>query len=147
MTLQEAISSIYLSHGLIPHEISMLVEISELKTYGGGATLMRQHERSSDLMIIIEGSVRIKTAHGEDIVELGKGSVVGEISMLDDEPRSATVTCVGTCSVAVVPSAGLKALFLSYPHIELAMLRNFTKALCAHVRMANLQLDDLRRHN
>ena len=147
MPIKAAISSTYIVQGLNPHEITMLAEISELTTFDGGSTLMRQHEMSSDLMIVIEGGARILTTHGEEIAVLGPGSLVGEIAMLDNEPRSATVTCAGKSKLVVIPGAKLKALFLQTPHIELVMLRNLTKALCKHVRMANIQLDDLRRTN
>ena len=145
MPIQEAISNTYIAQGLNPHEITMLAEISEIKTFDGGTTLMRQHELSSDLMILLEGGARILTAHGEEIAILGPGSLVGEIAMLDNEARSATVTCAGKSTLIVMSALRLKDLFRQTPHIELVMLRNLTKALCKHVRMANIQLDDLRR--
>lgn len=94
-------------------------------------------------MIVLDGAARIVTTSGEPIADLAPGSVVGEISLLDDAPRSATVVSVRNTTVAVIPSDKLRDLMQEEPHIELVILRNLSKVLCSHVRLANVQLEGL----
>lgn len=143
MELTEAIRQSYLVRGLSEDEIKAITSMAEQKTFVGGQTLMRQFERSTDLMIVVDGNARIVTTSGEPITDLQPGSVVGEISLLDDAPRSATVVSVRSTTVAIIPSEKLRALMAEQPNIELVILRNLTKVLCAHVRMANVQLEGL----
>lgn len=145
MDLKNAIANSYIARGLSPAEVDAVAAIAEQRTFPGGATMVRQFEKSSDLMIIMDGRVRINTFSGERIVEVGPGAVTGEIALLDDKPRSATVMSVGGTTVAIIPAAKLKALWQTDPNIELVFLRNLSHVLCDHIRLANMQLEGLVR--
>ena len=141
--LKDTITGSYLVRGMTSEEIGGLIGITEKRSYGGGETLVRQFEKSKDLLIILEGAVRVNTFSGDRIIELGPGSIVGEIALLDDQPRSATVTSVKGTSVAFIAGDKLRALMDARPRIELIILRNLSRTLCSNIRMANLQLEEL----
>ena len=139
--IEDAIRGSYLVRGMSTEDINALVAISEPRWFDGGMMLVRQFDKSKDLMIILEGAARVNTFSGDRIVELGPGSVVGEMAMLDDQPRSATVLSVNTTSVAFIAGDKLQALMHTRPGVELALLRNLSRVLCSYIRMANLQLE------
>lgn len=139
--LTESLQNNYLMRGLNKEEIEKVAGIATVKTFEGGDTLVRQFDKQSDLMIVLEGLIRINTFSGEKIAEGGPGCIVGEISLLDDKPRSATVTSVGKTQVAVIPSAALWRLLDSDPIMAKTMLLNLGQVLCMRIRGANLQLD------
>lgn len=141
--LKDAVSRSYIARGMTGDDIEALISITEKRQYDGGATLVRQFDRSKDLMIILDGAARVNTFSGDRIIEMGPGSVVGEIALLDDQPRSATVTSVKSTTVAFISGDKLRTLMDVKPRIELIILRNLSRTLCSYVRMANLQLDDL----
>jgi CRP/FNR family cyclic AMP-dependent transcriptional regulator len=141
--LKDAVSRSYIARGMSSDEINALVAITEKRQYNGGDTLVRQFDKSKDMMIILEGGARVNTFSGDRIIEMGPGSVVGEIALLDDQPRSATVTSVKNTTVAFIPGDKLRALMDVRPRVELMILRNLSRTLCSYVRMANLQLEDL----
>ena len=143
MELKDAIRQSYLVQGLTDEEIQAIISIAEQRTFTGGQTLMRQFERSNDLMVVIDGAARIITPSGEPLADLAPGSVFGEISFLDDAPRSATVISVRNTTVAVIPYNKLREIMQSNAHTELVILRNLTKVLCSHVRLANVQLEGM----
>src|SRR5579871_301648 len=101
--LKDAIRQSYLVQGLTDEEVQAIIGIAEQRTFTGGQTLMRQFEKSNDLMIVADGAARIITPSGEPLADLAPGSVFGEISFLDDAPRSATVISVRNTAVAVIP--------------------------------------------
>ena len=141
MDLREAVQNSYFVHGLEPAEIDSIVAIAQVRQFDGGATIVRQFEKTFDLMIVLSGGARINTFSGDNIVEVGPGGVIGEISFLDERPRSATVMSAGATAVAVIPAAALREVWHENPNIELAMLRNLTRVLCDHVRLNNMQLE------
>jgi MFS family permease len=59
-----------------------------------GEVLMRQGERGDHLFVLVEGMVSVR-ADGIEVARLGPGEVVGEIAVLRDIPRTATVIAVG----------------------------------------------------
>ena len=77
-----------------PSKLKLLAFTSERLTYQGGQRLFQQGDIGDAAYIIIDGeaSVRIRTDSGEiQVAELGKGDVVGEIAILCDVPRTASV--------------------------------------------------------
>lgn len=88
--------------------------------------VVQEGEPGKALYLILEGSVKISsyTADGREVVLslLSKGSFFGEISLLDKQPRSATVTTMEDCRFAQVRRADLEPLLLKQPQITLKLL-------------------------
>lgn len=80
--------------GQIPsEELSQIAEISDEVEFETGESLMQEGEIGDELYLIVEGKVRVHK--GEiSLVELGERECVGEMSILDSEPRSASVTAL-----------------------------------------------------
>ncbi len=141
LALTEVLQSNYLMRGLSKEEIDKVASIATVKEFQSGDTIVRQFDKQSDLMIVIQGLVRVNTFSGEKIAEGGPGCIIGEVSLLDDKPRSATVASVGKSQVAVIPSAALWRLLDADPVMAKNMLLNLGQVLCMRIRAANLQLD------
>ena len=141
MELPQAIRDNYLFHGLSDANIDEILALATTKTFDGGDTILRQFGRDNDLLIILTGQALIKTFSGEPVAEVGAGSVLGEVSLIDTEPRSATVIARYECSVASIPAAGLKNLMRHDIEMRSIMLENLAKVLCQRLRSANMQLD------
>src|SRR5687768_11622706 len=103
MDLQEAIGQT-LGRGLTDDQIWKIAELAVTKKFPGGETMVRQFDRNSDLIIILDGSAKIMTFQDEFVAELGPGSIIGEISLVDEQPRSANVRSVHATEAAVIPA-------------------------------------------
>lgn len=143
MNIRQAIFSSYLVKDLPDDVVESVWRTAEELVFEGGATIVRQFDRNSDLFIVLEGSVKIKSFSGETIAELGEGSLLGEISLVDDAPRSATVNSVGQTRVARLPAADLRRLLDANPSVAMVVYRNIARILSARIRATNVQLDAL----
>ncbi|MEI6127079.1 MAG: protein kinase [Pseudomonadota bacterium] len=72
-----------------------VIKHAELETYSPGTTIMKKGEIGDSLCIILEGIVYVDAPEGKQI-QLQKGNMVGQMSVLTDEPRNATVTAGDT---------------------------------------------------
>ncbi len=77
-------------------------------TYSPGSVLISQGEKGLGLFMLLKGTVRITRANSPDGAEevlgtAGAGEVIGELALLDDLPRSATVTAVDEVTVLSLP--------------------------------------------
>jgi len=64
-----------------------------------GHSLIEQGKPNHHLFILLEGHVSVSVAHAGEIDVLGSGEIVGEMSLVDSRPPSATVTAIEDCWV------------------------------------------------
>lgn len=75
------------------------------RNFSAGEEIFRMGERGRNAYIIEQGSVEVSVTKGDEkviIANLGKGEIFGEMSMIDDAPRSATVTATEKTEVYVI---------------------------------------------
>jgi CRP/FNR family transcriptional regulator, cyclic AMP receptor protein len=66
-----------------------------------GSVLVDQGQTGREAFVLVDGSATVKR-NGRKVATLGPGAIVGELSLLDRGPRTATVTCDGPCKVLVI---------------------------------------------
>jgi CRP/FNR family cyclic AMP-dependent transcriptional regulator len=96
-----------------------------------GRVLMRQGEPGWECFVIAEGKAKA-TVRGSGSGSLGPGDVVGEMSLLDQGPRSATVTAKTEMHLLVLSSRSFSALINQVPLVA----RRIMTALAGRLREA-----------
>lgn len=143
MDLNTALQNNYLMQGLNVAQIAQIAQITTTKEFGGGDTLVRQFAKDADLMIVLEGNAKIRGFSGEEIATAGPGSVIGEMSLIDDKPRSATVVAAGAVKCATISNDELWGVMNNEPEIAKIILLNIGRILTARLRAANVALDSV----
>lgn len=96
--------------------LETLAAAAELREVETGAVLVRQGAEADALYLLVHGEAEVRLEAGEDedgvvLDHLGPGALVGEISVLTDEPRTATVRAIDMLVALRVPrQAMLSAL-------------------------------------
>ena len=96
-----------------------------------GRVLIRQGEPGRECFVIAEGKAKA-TVRGSGSASLGPGDVVGEMSLLDQGPRSATVTARTDMHLLVLTSRSFSALITQVPLVA----RRIMATLAGRVREA-----------
>ncbi|HEY9839575.1 MAG TPA: cyclic nucleotide-binding domain-containing protein [Candidatus Obscuribacterales bacterium] len=98
-----------------------------LSMYQTGDTLFREGETGDRVFFIMSGRVQIsKTlANGEvlELAVLGEGDIVGEMAVLTDRPRSATVTAIDPTEVMEVARDNFLASMEQQPKLAISFLK------------------------
>jgi CRP/FNR family cyclic AMP-dependent transcriptional regulator len=105
---EDTLARVDLFSGLRKKELKELAAYCRDGKYSPGSVLISQGEQGLGLFILTKGTVRITRANSPDEAEevlgtAGAGDVIGEMALLDDLPRSATVTAVDDVTVLVLP--------------------------------------------
>ena len=108
------------------------------KTYRSGEAIVVEGAHTSDAFILETGTVRV-SRHGKTIRTLEPGEIFGEMALLTDQPRSATVTAVSDVTVRVIDHAEFEATWRRDPEALLPIVR----VLCDRVRALNALVDEL----
>jgi NTE family protein len=104
-------------------------------TLMSGEVLFREGDPSDSLYIVISGRLRVVSRAIEDqservLGDLGHGEIVGEMGLICEEPRSATVVAVRDTNLAKLTEAGLNQLAASWAQpIYLAIIRQLASRL------------------
>ena len=112
--------------GVDAAKLKLLAFTSEVVRYRSGEMLFEQGDAGDDAYVIIEGRARVLAETKGDIVELaevGETDFVGEIAILCDVPRTASVEAITGLKVLRVNKDCLADLLTTFPSIGLAMLR------------------------
>ena len=67
-----------------------------------GRTLVEQGQHGDELFLLFDGVLRVEI-DGKPVTEVGPGAIVGEMALLHQGQRMATLRAVTPCRVAVVP--------------------------------------------
>lgn len=143
LQIHEALRNNYLMQGLTEAQIASVAELASTKMFQGGDVVVRQFAKDNDLLIVLTGKARVNNFNGELIAEAGPGSIIGEMSLIDDKPRSATVVAVGDTTAVTIPNAALWTLMNDEPAIAKVILLNVSRILTARLRAANVALDSV----
>ncbi len=107
------------------------------KGYAPGELVFREGDPGRALFVVLEGAVAISRAvpDGEQVVRtLGPGACFGEMALIDDFPRSATVRITAPSRLLILYKSDFDALIEGDPRIALVTFRNLLRMLDAYVR-------------
>jgi CRP/FNR family transcriptional regulator, cyclic AMP receptor protein len=133
----------YLVIGLPDEAIQEIYALGTYRVHEPQADLIRAGEPSGDLIAILDGRVNVLTPTGEKITELGPGHVLGEISLIDNQPRSAHAVCIGRVQACHIPSGDLRKLMGAKRDIGFVVLTNLARMMAMRLRNTGLRLDNL----
>ena len=98
---------------LSPEEREHLAEQAQTLLYGPGETILRTGAEGGSMFVVLRGRVEIRVhRNGRSIrvAEITPGEVIGEMSLLTGEPRSADVRAMGEVELVEVRRAEMKSL-------------------------------------
>jgi CRP-like cAMP-binding protein len=139
----EAFKKNYLAVGLTSEQLKDLAGLAELKRYDARSTLIQAGQKSADMFVILVGSVRVQTPDGDKLADIGPGAVLGEISLLDSQPRSANALCMTSVEVAHFDANILRGYLNSHRDLGFVVLINLARVICGRLRDANSKIDIL----
>jgi CRP/FNR family cyclic AMP-dependent transcriptional regulator len=118
----QALKRAPLFEGLSRKELAQLARVSEDVEVESGNTLVREGETGHEFFVIIDGNVKI-TRKSRRVAKRGPGDFVGEIALLEDVPRTATVTAETPVRAFVLTGKDFRHLLDENPGVERKVLR------------------------
>lgn len=108
-----------------------LAEHGIKKSYPKNAILINEGDEAGPLFVILDGKVRVylSSADGKVVVlsTQESGTYFGELSLLDDAPRSASVVTLEPTTCALIGRNAFSSWFSEHPEAALSMIRGLTR--------------------
>jgi CRP/FNR family cyclic AMP-dependent transcriptional regulator len=103
--------------GLSRGELIELAKATEDMEVEAGKVLTREGESGREFFVIIDGEVSV-TKDGKEIRTLGPGEFFGEIALIEDTPRTATVTASAPLRFFVLTRQSFRSLLARQPELD-----------------------------
>lgn len=103
--------------------------------FAADAPIVQQGQVGNGLYIVVSGGARI-VAGNEELARIGPGDFFGELSVIDQRPRSASAYAIGDSVCLALASWDLLAVLEEDPHLAI----NLLKELVGRLRRADEQL-------
>ena len=130
--------------GLSESQLRMLADVAEEKVFTAGETIFHEGEMGDSLVIIISGKadlIKIKKDGSEVILATcSKGAFFGEMTLINVEPRSATIRATEDMEVLFLKNTALGDIFQTDRELFIDLLINITRILSKRLRQANNRL-------
>jgi CRP/FNR family cyclic AMP-dependent transcriptional regulator len=97
----ESLKSVPLFSGCSKKELEKVAKSADEIDMKEGAIVVDQGQTGREAFVILHGDVTIRR-NGRKIASLGAGDVVGELSLLDHGPRTASAVCATDCTLLVI---------------------------------------------
>lgn len=127
---------------LAADELAILAETATVEQYASGVDIVEMGDPGHALFIVIEGQVQVlypSRSNDFELARLGPGECFGEMALLNEMPRSATVRAVNEVSTLTLKKDEFRKQLLSMPSVAVALL----SSLSTRIRNADEQISGL----
>lgn len=102
--------------------LAAVAQITDEVDLGSGETLIHEGDIGDCMYVIVEGEVRVHSRQ-KTIITLGAGQTVGELAVLDPEPRSASATAAGDVLLFRIGKNAFDEVMADRPEIARGVIR------------------------
>jgi CRP-like cAMP-binding protein len=123
---RELLARVPLFTGFAPRELDALVPASRAVVVPARQELFHKGDAGSQLYVVVDGRLKALTTspEGDDVVfnVMGPGEVFGEVALLSESPRSATVRAIDRCELLVLDRRDFLSFLKRSPDVAVRML-------------------------
>jgi CRP/FNR family transcriptional regulator, cyclic AMP receptor protein len=115
-------------------DLEKIAKAGDEVTMPAGSLIVDQGQTGREAFVVLDGQVTVKR-NGKKVATLGPGTIVGELSLLDHGPRTATVTCDTDCVFLLLSQRTFLGVVDQVP----ALAHKLMASLASHIRELDRQ--------
>ncbi len=129
----ELLARVPLFSALAEEELSHVVSVAVPRTFEAYQVVFREGDRSDTCYVIRSGHVRAVRGHADGrsitLAQFGPGDHFGELAMLDEERRSATIEALEETEAIAILGADMRRLLREHPDIAVKLIASLGRRL------------------
>ncbi len=122
---------VYMFSELEPSDTCLLTQQTHTRNYPANSILINEGDQTDSLYVILEGEVKCYCSdeNGKEVILniLGPGEYFGELSLVDDEPRSASVMTLKPTKAMIISKQNFKQCLADNSELAFNLIRNLTR--------------------
>jgi CRP-like cAMP-binding protein len=123
--LEATLASVPLLAGLDRRTLQHLAKVGKRRAYAAGEAIITQDSPASALYVILSGHCSVERGHDDPanlVGELGPGDFFGELALIEEHPRSATVRATEPTECILFVAWEFTALLKEYPQVAVPIM-------------------------
>ncbi len=138
-------------NGLTDDELTIVAKYINIMEIEPGKILFKEGEQGDCVYFIVDGELAVikESVSGSQvgidkvvITKLSKGRSIGEMSIIDNIPRSATVKARTKAALVKLTSSGFDSICKEHPKIGVTILKGISRLLTMNLRKTSSRLAD-----
>ncbi|MFC1607082.1 Crp/Fnr family transcriptional regulator [Candidatus Latescibacterota bacterium] len=125
-------------------EIKVIAGYTETRPISSGKVLFNEGDRGNYVCFVVDGVLDVvktsKTSDDVVLASLKRGRSTGEMSLIDDFPRSATIKAQTNASLLILDRARFDELLEDHSMVGIKVLKGITKLVCENLRKTSERL-------
>ncbi len=117
------------------------------REYAAGELIFHEGQGGVSMYFVLEGRVRIYKNYGKEdeikLADIGRGGLFGEISMLRETPRTATVVALEPTVLLAVSQSDIEDFMNTHPDIAYKLVKNFASKISIDLENSNKKQEEL----
>ena len=114
-------------------QLRMLTTMVTRRSASRNTTIMSSGDATDSLYIVLSGRLKVmmSDSEGKEVILaiLGPGEFFGEMGLIDDEPRSASVVTIEACELLAIAKRDFKKCLLENNEMAMAVMRGLVRRL------------------
>ena len=145
--IREQVADTSLFRIFSPDEFNILMKYFELRTYEENTVLFNEGDRGEYLCVVVEGTIEIRkesiSSKQSVIAKFGRGSVVGEMAIIDQFPRSAAARVTSNSKLLILTREEFDRFLVEVPRLGNMMLKEIARILSQRLRRTSGRFSDI----
>jgi len=147
LSIKDFLKNFLLFSILTPDQLTYIIKYMDSLELKAGEILFKEGDAGDFMCIVLDGGLEIiKQDTWKDqadvIATLGQGNSVGEMSLIEHTPRSATVRAVSNTHLTILSQGVFDMIIDKEPDIGIKMLKGLTLVLSENLRDTSSRLAD-----
>ena len=122
------LQNVPLFSGMTAQELLFVADIMQEDSFPAGATVIREEDLGDSMFIVVDGEVMVHR-RSVQLAKLRSREFFGEMSILNSEPRSASVTTVSKCRMLRIDESDFWQLLIANNTLAVSMVRVLAQRL------------------
>jgi CRP-like cAMP-binding protein len=144
---QKVIDNSPLFKGMTHREIKRFALLGHIENKKAGELIIRQGDPGDSMLLLLQGELTILVENGQGISKkvatVAPGEIIGEMSLLSEEARSASVKVEHDAELLEIDAHVLDKVDRSYPRLAIKIRKNIARILVTRLQKSNLNYIEL----
>jgi CRP/FNR family transcriptional regulator, cyclic AMP receptor protein len=127
-SVEDQLARVPLFEGLSKHQLSSIAGLTTRLHEDAATVIAREGATGNEFIVVLEGELEVR--HGDEVVaSICAGDFVGEIALLDNRPRTATVVAKTPVVIEVISRQEFSALLADAPEVAQEIMARMAQRL------------------